>query len=76
MAFVDGRNLFYAAKYAFGHNFPNYDVPALADEVCRACGWILAKVYFYTGIPSAQDDPFWHHFWSAPSPPLWVHAAS
>lgn len=24
-AFVDGQNLFNAAKYAFGYRFPNYD---------------------------------------------------
>ena len=65
IAFIDGQNLFYAAKQAFGYNFPNYDAPALAHEVSRASGWSLEKVYFYTGIPSAQDDPFWHHFWGS-----------
>jgi len=25
VAFVDGQNLFFAAKKAFGHRFPNYD---------------------------------------------------
>ena len=64
-AFVDGQNLFYATKEAFGYTFPNYDFPALADEVCGASGWILEKVYFYTGIPSVQDNPFWHQFWTA-----------
>ena len=29
VAFVDGQNLFYAAKIAFGYSFPNYDVRAL-----------------------------------------------
>jgi NYN domain-containing protein len=24
---VDGQNLFHCAKAAFGHNFPNYDLP-------------------------------------------------
>lgn len=65
VAFIDGQNLFYAAKQAFGYSFPNYDAPALAGEVCRASGWVLEKVYFYTGIPSAQDNPFWHQFWTA-----------
>jgi len=64
-AFVDGQNLFYAAKLAFGYTFPNYDTEALARQVCGASGWMLRRVHFYTGIPSAQDDPFWHHFWSA-----------
>jgi len=30
IAFVDGQNLFYAAKEAFGYSHPNYDVLALA----------------------------------------------
>lgn len=54
LAFIDGQNLFYAAKHAFGYTFPNYDAPALADAVCR-----------YTGIPSVHDDPFWNRFWGA-----------
>lgn len=65
VVFVDGQNLFYAAKEAFGYSFPNYDFPSLAREVCGAGGWVLEKVYFYTGIPSVQDNPFWHQFWTA-----------
>ncbi len=57
VAFIDGQNLFDAAKEAFGYTFPNYDAPALAREVCRASGWVLEKVYFYTGIPSAPGQP-------------------
>ncbi len=64
-AFIDGQNLFFAAKYAFGYQWPNYDPVALASAVCNAQGWSLAKVHFYTGIPSAQDKPFWNHFWTA-----------
>ncbi|MHB0979136.1 MAG: PIN domain-containing protein [Thermoleophilia bacterium] len=65
VAFVDGQNLFYAVKEAFGYTFPNYDIPALASAVCARGGWRLSGVRFYTGIPSAQDDPFWNHFWTA-----------
>jgi len=65
VAFIDGQNLFYAVKYAFGYTFPNYDVPKLAQAVCQARGWTLAQVRFYTGIPSVQDAPFWNHFWTA-----------
>jgi uncharacterized LabA/DUF88 family protein len=65
IVFIDGQNLFYAAKHAFGYSFPNYDVSALADAVCRASGWTLSRVHFYTGIPSIQDNRFWNHFWSA-----------
>ena len=33
IAFFDGQNLFYAAKEAFGHTYPNYDPLALAQAV-------------------------------------------
>jgi uncharacterized LabA/DUF88 family protein len=65
IAFFDGQNLFYAAKYAFGYTWPNYDPPRLAQAVCQAQGWQLDQVCFYTGVPSAQDDAFWNHFWTA-----------
>lgn len=63
MAFIDGQNLFYAAKDAFGCRFPDYDVSRLAESLCQAQGWSLAQVRFYTGVPDASDDPFWNHFW-------------
>lgn len=65
VAFVDGQNLFQAAKEAFGYTYPNYDAIRLADGVCRSRGWVLAQVRFYTGIPDKLDNPFWNHFWSA-----------
>lgn len=65
IAFFDGQNLFYAAKYAFGYNWPNYDPLKLASAVCQAQGWQLDATNFYTGLPSPQDDPFWNHFWTA-----------
>jgi uncharacterized LabA/DUF88 family protein len=63
--FVDGQNLFYAARNAFGHTFPNYDVAALAAAVCQKQNWNLTQVRFYTGIPDATDDARWNHFWTA-----------
>ena len=65
VVFVDGQNLFYAARNAFGHTFPNYDIAALATAVCRQQRWNLAQVRFYTGIPDATDDARWNHFWTA-----------
>ena len=65
IAFVDGQNLFYAAKNAFGHHYPNYDVAALAASLCKTRGWQLDEVRFYSGIPDAADDAFWNHFWTA-----------
>lgn len=62
-AFVDGQNLFHAAKEAFGYTYPNYDVKRLATNVCNAHGWNLTQVSFYTGIPAMDDNAFWHIFW-------------
>ena len=64
VAFVDGQNLFHAARRAFGYTYPNYDVSALAEQVCTRQGWKLAQVRFYTGIPDAGDNPRWHAFWT------------
>ena len=62
--FIDGQNLFYAAKEAFGYTFPNYDVKALSETVCRQCGCTLTQARFYTGIPDSADDAAKNHFWS------------
>lgn len=64
-AFVDGQNLFYAVKKAFGYSFPNYDLQALAKSICLNQGWNLQEIHFYTGIPNAADDAFWNQFWTA-----------
>ncbi len=63
-AFVDGQNLFHAAKDAFGYTYPNYDVSKLAAVVSRAQGWNLVHTRFYTGVPDASDNPNWSRFWS------------
>lgn len=52
IAFVDGQNLFYAARDAFGYTYPNYDPLNLAQAVCGTKQWRLAEVRFYTGIPA------------------------
>ncbi len=64
VAFVDGQNLFHAAREAFGYTYPNYDVSALAEQVCARQGWDLTQVRFYTGIPDAADNARWHSFWT------------
>lgn len=64
IAFFDGQNLYGAAKAAFGYTYPNYNVQALANEICRQQGWQLDAVRFYTGVPSKDDNAFWHGFWS------------
>ncbi len=63
-AFVDGQNLFHAAREAFGYTYPNYDAQALAAAVCRGQRWSLLNVRFYTGVPDESDNAFWHHFWA------------
>jgi uncharacterized LabA/DUF88 family protein len=65
ISFIDGQNLFYAAKEAFGYSYPNYDPLCLSQTICQSQGWNLIGTRFYTGVPDVQDDPFWHHFWSA-----------
>ena len=65
IAFVDGQNLFYAARDAFGYTYPNYDPLKLAQAVCGTKQWRLAQVRFYTGVPAAHDNPRWNAFWTA-----------
>lgn len=65
VAFVDGQNLFHAARAAFGYSYPNYDVDSLARRLCLRQGWRLEQVRFYTGIPEPADNRFWSRFWSA-----------
>ena len=51
VVFVDGQNLFYATKNAFGYAYPNYDVKLLAEKICLNQGWSLQQIRFYTGMP-------------------------
>lgn len=62
--FVDGQNLYYAVKEAFGYKYPNYDINVLAEKICADRNWNLTNINFYTGIPDLQDNAFWHNFWS------------
>lgn len=65
VVFIDGQNLFYAAKNAFGYTYPNFDAICLAKRICEKQGWQLTQTRFYTGIPSSEDKPFWNNFWTA-----------
>jgi uncharacterized LabA/DUF88 family protein len=65
VVFVDGQNLFHAARLAFGYRFPNYDPTALAHAVCTGRPWTVLHVRFYTGVPNPADNTFWYHFWTA-----------
>jgi uncharacterized LabA/DUF88 family protein len=64
IAFIDGQNLFHAAREAFGYTYPNFDPKKLARATCDDQGWQLQQVRFYSGIPDSRDDPFWNHFWT------------
>lgn len=66
IAFVDGQNLYHAAKDCFAYHYPNYDIRLLAEAVCAMrTQWTLSQVRFYTGVPPMAEDAFWHTFWQA-----------
>jgi uncharacterized LabA/DUF88 family protein len=65
VSFIDGQNLFYAVKEAFGYTYPNYEPVSLVTQLCDLQGWQLTQIRFYTGIPDKSDNPFWNHFWTA-----------
>jgi uncharacterized LabA/DUF88 family protein len=65
IGFVNGQNLFYAAKQAFGYSYPNFDPKRLTEVVAAAQGWTPLGTHFYSGVPDPADNPFWSHFWNA-----------
>lgn len=64
VAFIDGQNLFHAAKKVFGYWEPDYDVFALPEVICHQRGWNLVEVRFYTGIPARDEDPQKQAYWA------------
>ncbi len=64
-AYVDGQNLFHAARAVFGATYPDFDPRCLADRLCLAQGWELGRVRFYTGVPDPAESPQWSRFWDA-----------
>jgi uncharacterized LabA/DUF88 family protein len=64
-AYVDGQNLFHAARAVFGASYPDFDPRCLADRICLAQGWELARVRFYSGVPDPAESPQWSRFWDA-----------
>lgn len=56
-AFVDGYNLFMAAKKCFGYDFPNYEILRLVNAVVAMVpNRRLVSAHFYVGIPRELDD--------------------
>jgi uncharacterized LabA/DUF88 family protein len=65
VAFIDGQNLFAAARDAFGVRAPSFDVVALSHAVAAARGWEVSGVHFYSGVPTANDNERLHRAWSS-----------
>ena len=65
VAFVDGQNLFYAAREAFGYSYPSYDPLKLAQRICLDHRWQLVVTRFYTGVPDATVRLSWYQFCNA-----------
>jgi uncharacterized LabA/DUF88 family protein len=64
ITFIDGQNLYHGLREAFSSTtHPNYDLMKLSQAVCVREGWVLKQVRFYSGYPSAKDDPTWNRFW-------------
>ena len=63
--FVDGQNLFHAARAAFDRTYPDYDVHALGRAICASNGWAPSEIRFYTGLPEPSDNARWYRFWMA-----------
>jgi uncharacterized LabA/DUF88 family protein len=61
-AFIDGQNLYFATRDAFGN--PGYDPILLAAAVAVQNGWQLDQIMFYTGVPSALVDTRGHEYWT------------
>lgn len=59
--FVDGSNLYHAAKEAFG--FVRHDVAALARMICEKKGWDCGAINFYSGTPTKEHDPLGFDRW-------------
>ena len=71
IVFVDGQNLYRLAKNLWAppgsshYTYPCYDVEKVAQAlVANDSERILTQLRFYTGVPHASVDPFWHGFWT------------
>ena len=74
LVLIDGQNLYHLARIAWApvpvdrsspYSWPSYDVEDLAASlVARLPPRTLTELRFYTGVPAAAVDPFWHGFWT------------
>ncbi len=74
LVLIDGQNLYHLAKIAWApvpavraspYAWPSYDLERLAARLAaRLPQRTLSEVRFYTDVPAASVDPFWHGFWT------------
>lgn len=63
--FFDLQNLFLSVKTAWDVKYPNFDPIALSMLVTsQHQDWALTGIRLYTGIHTAEKNPFWHNFWN------------
>jgi uncharacterized LabA/DUF88 family protein len=68
IVFIDGQNLYHLAKenWGDGYHWPKYDPIKLSKElVALEPDRILTEVRFHTGVPTWEQNPRWHAFWTA-----------
>lgn len=74
IVFFDGQNLYHLARRAWApvpvvgdspYGYPSYDVEKLSTALAENTSErVLSQTRFYTGVPSPEQDPLWHGFWS------------
>jgi uncharacterized LabA/DUF88 family protein len=64
LVLIDGQNLFHAARREFGYEWPNFDAGKLARLLAARTASALCETRFYSGVPAASVDPWWHAFWA------------
>ena len=68
LVLIDGQNLYYLAKAAWGpggnYDWPSYDLDKLARAlVALQPGRTLQEIRFCTGVPRQEVNAFWNAFW-------------
>lgn len=64
LVLIDGQNLFHSARREFAYTAPNFDALKIARLVCNRTNSDPHQTRFYSGVPAADVDPWWHAFWA------------
>lgn len=72
IVFFDGQNLYHGTREAWAtkphgspYGYPSYDVEKLANAfLSKGPRRTLSQIRFYTGVPTPNQNRFWHGFWS------------